>query len=60
MDISLDIIPAFPIFSIFTENIVMQGTLSQNLYLGLSFIFYDKKTGNFCDFLLFFFKLRPI
>ena len=42
MDISLDIIPAFTIFLTFIENILMQGTLSQNSYLRLSFNFMTK------------------
>ena len=55
MDISLDIILAFTRFSTSIENSLMQGTMSQNFHLGLSFDFITKN-GNFCEFLLFFFK----
>ena len=53
MDISLDIILVSTTFSTCIQNILMQGRVSQNSYLGLSFYFITKK-GNFYDFSLFF------
>ena len=53
MDISLDIILVSTKFSTCIQNILMQGKVSQNSYLGLSF-YLRQKTGNFGDFSLFF------
>ena len=53
MNISLNIVLALTKFSASIENILMQETMSQNFYLGLSFDLMTK-TGNLCHFLLFF------
>ena len=42
MNISLNIVLALTKFSTSIENILMQGTVSQNVYLGLSFSFMTK------------------
>ena len=49
----MNIVLAFTKSLIFKENILMQGTVSQNFDLGLSFNFMTKKR-NFCHFLLYF------
>ena len=53
MNISLNIVPTFTKFSTFIENILMQGTVSQNFYLGLSFNFMTKKRVTFVIFCYF-------
>ena len=51
MDISLG--NCFPKmeFCIVGHKILMEGSVSQNCYLGLSFLFYDKKRVTFGHFL---------